>query len=65
MVVVQIGPAKVKYDVHKALILYHSEYFAKALTGPWVEAEQRVVSLDEVDVDECKQPRRKVARCTY
>ncbi|KAJ4378281.1 hypothetical protein N0V86_005981 [Didymella sp. IMI 355093] len=54
MVTVEIGSSKTKYLVHKALIVYHSEYFHKALSGPWTEAEERVVTLADVGEEECK-----------
>ncbi|KAJ4361298.1 hypothetical protein N0V95_002000 [Ascochyta clinopodiicola] len=37
------------YKVYKALLVEHSEYFKKALTGPWKEAEDRVVRLEDVE----------------
>lgn len=54
MVTVVIGPSKTKYLIHKALLVHHSEYFSKALGDPWVEAEERVVSLEDVGTDECE-----------
>jgi hypothetical protein len=48
MVVLEIGPGKHKYRIHKALLTHHSEYFQKALTGPWKEATERSVALDDV-----------------
>ena len=44
-----IGPQRQQYHVHKALITHHSEYFHKALNGPWKEAEDKTVVLDHVD----------------
>ncbi|KAH7084926.1 hypothetical protein BKA63DRAFT_498491 [Paraphoma chrysanthemicola] len=48
MVIVEIGPNRMKHYVHKALLQYHSEYFRNALRGPWKEAMDGVVSLEDV-----------------
>ncbi|KAF2035346.1 hypothetical protein EK21DRAFT_54309, partial [Setomelanomma holmii] len=45
---VNIGPYKVKYAIHKALLTEYSEYFKRALNGQWKEAQEGVVSLDDV-----------------
>ncbi|KAH7085153.1 hypothetical protein BKA63DRAFT_485128 [Paraphoma chrysanthemicola] len=47
--VVQVGPEYVEYAVHKALLTEQSEYFKRALGGPWKEAEEGIVRLDDVD----------------
>ncbi|KAJ8111028.1 hypothetical protein OPT61_g6273 [Boeremia exigua] len=52
MVTVEIGPDRKKYCLHKALVTHHSEYFRKALHGPWVEAQEGVVKLDDVGANE-------------
>jgi len=44
----------VKHYIHKVLLEEHSEYFQKALNGPWKEAEDKVVILDDVDCHSCK-----------
>jgi hypothetical protein len=54
MATVLIGPSKIRYLVHKALVAHHSEYFSKALNGPWTEMEERVVTLATVGEEECK-----------
>lgn len=54
MATVLIGPHKTKYLVHKTLLICHSEYFAKALSGPWTEAEERMVTPAGVGEEECK-----------
>lgn len=54
MVVIEVGPEKIAYHVHKALLTHHSEYFRKALSGPWKEAEERRVQLDDVEPPVCK-----------
>ncbi|KAH6639800.1 hypothetical protein C7974DRAFT_139048 [Boeremia exigua] len=51
MVLVQVGPDKITHHVHKTLLVYHSEYFAKALNGPWAEAVHRVVTIEDVETD--------------
>ncbi|KAJ4378225.1 hypothetical protein N0V86_005925 [Didymella sp. IMI 355093] len=49
VVTVEVGPERVKHFIHKALLEEKSEYFKKALNGPWKEAEDKVVFLDDVD----------------
>ena len=48
-VVLEIGPQKQRYHLHKALLTHHSEYFNNALNGPWKEAEDKIVTLEDVD----------------
>jgi hypothetical protein len=48
MVTVEVGPKRQKYHVHKALVTRHSDFFEKALTGPWKEADERVVRLPNI-----------------
>ncbi|KAF2788104.1 hypothetical protein K505DRAFT_342376 [Melanomma pulvis-pyrius CBS 109.77] len=48
-VIVEVGPEHKKYHVHKDLLTYHSEYFNKALNGPWKENEERLVTLDDIE----------------
>lgn len=43
-----IGPDHEKRYIHKALLVHHSEYFRKALSGPWKEAEEGIVRLEDV-----------------
>ncbi|CAO2658845.1 Nn.00g065680.m01.CDS01 [Neocucurbitaria sp. VM-36] len=50
-VAVEIGLEHTKYYIHKALLTHHSEYFAKALRGPWKEAEEQTVRLEDVDCE--------------
>lgn len=54
MVIIEISPEKTKHHFHKALLVYHLEYFARALVGPCLEAEERRVALDDVDTDACE-----------
>lgn len=54
MIVVEISSEKTKHHIHKALLVHHSEYFAKALSGPWTEAEERRVLLHDIDADACE-----------
>jgi hypothetical protein len=49
IVVLKVGPNQKAYHVHKALLTHHSEYFLKALEGPWKEAEERTVTLEDVE----------------
>jgi len=48
-VVLEIGPQKQRYHLHKALLTHHSEYFNNALNGPWKESEDKIVTLEDVD----------------
>jgi hypothetical protein len=49
-----VGPGRTQYSVHPGLLAQHSEYFKRALYGPWKEAEERVIKLDDVDCQTCK-----------
>jgi len=49
IVILEIGPQKQHYHLHKALLTHHSEYFNKALNGPWKESKEKAVTLDDVD----------------
>ncbi|KAF2642245.1 hypothetical protein P280DRAFT_260688 [Massarina eburnea CBS 473.64] len=53
IVTVKVGPDQHQQDfqIHKALLTHHSEYFRAALQGEWKEAEDRVVVLDDVEPD--------------
>ena len=48
-VFLKIGPDCIKYCVHKALLMHHSEYCPNALRGPWKEAEECVIILEDVE----------------
>ena len=54
LAVIKVGADKTKYIVHRSLLMKHSEYFRKALTGSWKEAQEGVVTLEDVDCDACK-----------
>lgn len=54
IVVVQIGFDREKYQVHKALLMRHSEHFRKALVGSWKEAMEQVVTLEDVESSTCE-----------
>ncbi|KAJ4319584.1 hypothetical protein N0V94_003817 [Neodidymelliopsis sp. IMI 364377] len=49
-VVVEIANG-VKHHLHCALLTQHSEYFKKAFNGPWKEAQEGVVRLEDVESD--------------
>lgn len=51
---IEVGPHRKKYYIHEALLAHYSEYFRKALRGPWKEAEEGVVRLEDVDHRACK-----------
>jgi hypothetical protein len=48
-VTVQIGPDQKKYQLHKALLTHHSEYFHAALKSSWKEGAEGIVKLDDID----------------
>ncbi|KAJ4361292.1 hypothetical protein N0V95_001994 [Ascochyta clinopodiicola] len=47
-VVVEIANG-VRHHLHRTLLTEQSEYFEKALKGPWKEADEGVVRLDDVE----------------
>lgn len=49
VVVVEFGPEKRAYYIHKALLIHHSDFFRKALLGPWRESEEGIVKLHDVE----------------
>lgn len=53
-VIVEIGPDRKKYVLHGAFLKYHSEYFRKALKGQWKEAQDKVITLDDVEPGVCE-----------
>lgn len=44
----------VKHHIHRVLLVQHSDYFKMALQGPWKEAEEGVVRLDDVENGLCE-----------
>lgn len=52
--VVEIGPKRKKFSIHKALLAEHSAFFRGAMRGPWKEAQEGVVTLDDIEPDTCK-----------
>ncbi|KAF3047272.1 hypothetical protein E8E11_004613 [Didymella keratinophila] len=46
------APMVEKYYLHKALLMYHSEFFEKALRGTWLEAEEGIVRLTDFETYE-------------
>lgn len=53
IVIIKIGPDSVPYHVHKSLLSHHSAYFDRAFKGNWREAEDGVVTLEDVDCSTC------------
>ncbi|KAH7084946.1 hypothetical protein BKA63DRAFT_6393 [Paraphoma chrysanthemicola] len=49
IVIVAVGKEGTPYHVHKALLIHHSDYFRKALSGPWKEAREGLVTLEDVE----------------
>lgn len=52
-VIVEIANS-VRYHLHRALLIRHSDYFKKALNGPWKEAREGVVRLDDMESGPCE-----------
>jgi hypothetical protein len=53
MAIVEVGATKTKYHIHRALLITHSEYFKKALSGPWKEAQEGIVTPEDIDCETC------------
>ncbi|KAL9121217.1 MAG: hypothetical protein Q9187_002226 [Circinaria calcarea] len=51
IVIVLIGREKVKFELHKGLLMYYSEYFRGAFNGSFKEAEENTVHLPEEKVE--------------
>ncbi|KAH6639639.1 hypothetical protein C7974DRAFT_410597 [Boeremia exigua] len=49
MALIKIGHESTPYYVHKSLLTQHSEYFQRALNGSWKEAEEGVITLEDVE----------------
>ncbi|USP76911.1 hypothetical protein yc1106_04185 [Curvularia clavata] len=49
-VIVKVGLEQQQYYVHKDLITRHSYCFYNALKGPWKEAHDKLISLDDVEI---------------
>jgi hypothetical protein len=52
--IVEIGAEKTRFHIHRPLLEKYSEYFKAALNGPWREAEEGVVKLDDVGCGTCE-----------
>jgi len=50
-VVVLVGPSETSFIVHKHLLVKSSEYFAKAISGPWIEAQSGTIKLASENVN--------------
>lgn len=50
MVTVRVGPDKQEFCIHKELLCSKSTYFAKALSGQFLEAQTRIVELEDIRV---------------
>jgi hypothetical protein len=50
VVILEVGPNRTKFHVHRSFLIHYSEYFRKALTGPWKEAEDQSIPLHDVEV---------------
>ncbi|KAF1973149.1 hypothetical protein BU23DRAFT_465631 [Bimuria novae-zelandiae CBS 107.79] len=52
-VTVIVGPERAKYQILKPLFVEQSEYFARALNGEWLEAQEQTVVLVDVEPGIC------------
>lgn len=52
-VTVEIGADRKTYCVHKTLLEHHSGYFSGVFNGPWKEAEDGVVPLEDIEPGIC------------
>lgn len=57
--VVEVGADHRKYYINKAVLTRHSEFFATALQGPWREAREGVIILDDIEPAICEYFLRK------
>ncbi len=48
-IIIEVGPEKVKYHVHRDFFVHYSGYFRKALQGPWEEAQRGTISITDVE----------------
>jgi hypothetical protein len=48
-VAIKVGPSHTPYVILKAFLVYYSDYFKTALERPWKEAEDRMISLDDIE----------------
>ncbi|KAH7370841.1 hypothetical protein BKA65DRAFT_375827, partial [Rhexocercosporidium sp. MPI-PUGE-AT-0058] len=55
MVTVQVGPDKVTWSLHEAVICNASKYFKDAFRGGFAEASSKIMHLTEDDPDVFKK----------
>ncbi|KAF2642246.1 hypothetical protein P280DRAFT_467641, partial [Massarina eburnea CBS 473.64] len=50
-VTIEVGPEPEtqRFHVYTALLTYYSDYFAKTLSGDWKEAQDRTITLPDID----------------
>lgn len=49
-VVVGAEPNQKRFSMHESIICARSEFFRRAMTGDWLEKEQRLIKLPEDDL---------------
>lgn len=49
--ILEIDPERLKYCIHRVLLVHRSDYFRKALKGPWKEVEEGIITLEDVQSD--------------
>jgi len=51
MVTIKVGKEGEPFPIHKELVIYQSKYFRAAFKGGFKEADDRTVTLEDVDED--------------
>lgn len=54
MVTVILVPQNTKHKAHEALLTQTPDYFKKAFTGPWKEAEEDVIRVTDIKTAVCE-----------
>ncbi|KAL6706150.1 hypothetical protein ACN47E_006066 [Coniothyrium glycines] len=49
-IIIKVGTEEKQYRVHKAFLVYYSEYFSSALSDRWREVNDKEISLKDVEV---------------
>ncbi|CAD0092595.1 unnamed protein product, partial [Aureobasidium mustum] len=51
LVIIEVGPQKKAYSIHKDLLCFYSDYFHRAFNGSFKEAVEGKLSLPDADAD--------------
>jgi len=49
LITIEIGPELKKYYIHADFLKYHSAYFRKSLSGPWLESASRLYTFTDIE----------------